>query len=592
MNSACENARGALRRALTLLVSVAAGFALACSDSPTESEPIARLTFTALTPATLARGASVTATLEGSGFTTVGTSVAIDGGGAGLTATAVQVVDSATLSVTLSAAIDAELGDRLLRVVRNGEATEWRSIRIVPGAPASLHILSGAEGADTIDANLPPLTVEVRDANGQTVPGATVLFESLWEGGFTPFVSIGVPPTWSFLNLTVERTTDPTGQTAASVRLTSVPGRAYVRVSVPSVPGLVDSTFYDIRTGSPWTTGVLPRSAALLVNGTTRFRAALYDRAGNVLSDTAGTFYFTGSAIADEGAGLARGATFGNAWAHAVFGIRHDSVLIAVVPDARLVARDVAGRALTLVNTTMSERREFLRNHTLGDPRVPAFVPGSANVVFDWRFSRLYISDTLGTARELPASPFQSWGLIYPQPSADGEWVFFTRADALAAPAYEVWRIRPNGTDASRVGLQGEQFAGEYHISPSPTADSVVYWTERAPSGLIIRDLLTDSTTPLGGAGDRQPRWSPRGDWIAVVGTNGHVSLVRPDGSARRTIAADAVGFAGPLAWSPDGVWLIGTRLELLEMINVDTEVRVRVPRSEGLGEYAWVFSR
>jgi len=41
-----------------------------------------------------------------------------------------------------------------------------------------------------------------------------------------------------------------------------------------------------------------------------------------------------------------------------------------------------------------------------------------------------------------------------------------------------------------------------------------------------------------------------------------------------------------------DVVWLIGTRLGLLEMINVDTDVRVRVPQSTGLAEFAWVFSR
>jgi len=567
-------------------------FALACSDSPTERVPDAPLTFTSLTPTSVARGASVTATFRGTGFTTTGTTVAVDDAGAGLSVSAMQVVDSTTMTATLTVAVDAELGDRLVRVVRNGQQTESRAVRVEAGAPVSLHIISGAEAADTIDAQLPPLTVEVRDANGQTVPGATVLFEAVRETGFSPFVSIGIPPTWSSLTLTLERTANAAGQAAVSVRLTSEPGRAYLRFSVPGVPGLIDSTFYDISPGNPWTTNVQPRSGVLLVNDTTRFRAALFDRRGTELSDTTGTFYFTGTAITDEGGGLARGTTYGNAWAHALFDWRHDSVLIAVVPDARLVARDIQGRALTLMNTTMTERREFLRDHTRLDPEWPAFIPGSANVVFKWDFSRLYISDTLGTARELPANPFQTRGGIFPQPSADGQWVFFTRADPDISPEYEVWRIRADGTDASRVGLPGEEFAGEYQISPSPTADSVVYWTERTPASLIIRDLVTDNTSTLGGDEDRLPRWSPRGDWIAVVATNGNVSLIRPDGSERRTIVSDAVGFGGPLAWSPDGVWLIGSRSGLLEMINVDTDVRVRVPGSGGLGEFGWVLSR
>ena len=57
-------------------------------------------------------------------------------------------------------------------------------------------------------------------------------------------------------------------------------------------------------------------------------------------------------------------------------------------------------------------------------------------------------------------------------------------------------------------------------------------------------------------------RWSPSGDWIAfgsVVGSDRAISIVKPDGSDKRTLT-DRSDNACCAEWSPDGAWLLHQR--------------------------------
>lgn len=71
------------------------------------------------------------------------------------------------------------------------------------------------------------------------------------------------------------------------------------------------------------------------------------------------------------------------------------------------------------------------------------------------------------------------------------------------------------------------------------------------------------SITP-DGSSDRDPAWSPSGDWIALVrrdetGRTG-IWLARPDGSEARPLQRDAGWDYGPPVWSPDGTALAFSR--------------------------------
>lgn len=104
----------------------------------------------------------------------------------------------------------------------------------------------------------------------------------------------------------------------------------------------------------------------------------------------------------------------------------------------------------------------------------------------------------------------------------------------------------------------------------SPDGDRILYGTSRrdragAPyTTYAIYHVSEDRHEPLGPEGDpsiSSPRWSPDGEWIGFLGSQGDrrgVMIVRPDGSDLRFLA-EARGTNHPLpgaeqhiAWSPD----------------------------------------
>lgn len=79
---------------------------------------------------------------------------------------------------------------------------------------------------------------------------------------------------------------------------------------------------------------------------------------------------------------------------------------------------------------------------------------------------------------------------------------------------------------------------------------------------LVISDLKLQSIKQLAASPDvqwTQPRWSPRGDWIAVqrwTRANGHeIAVLDSTGAVQRTI--NTTGIDATPAWSPDGEWMV-----------------------------------
>ncbi len=137
------------------------------------------------------------------------------------------------------------------------------------------------------------------------------------------------------------------------------------------------------------------------------------------------------------------------------------------------------------------------------------------------------------------------------------------------------------------TGLHGDQRRlfpsvdeDQFGPSVSPDGRRVVYRVlERgsAASDLYVGSVDTGTAARITHSGrhDTQPSWSPDGKWIAFVsapaGTSGEFQLdvVRPDGSARRTIAHGVTSLTGP-AWSPDARRIaVGSRNGVDDQIEV-----------------------
>jgi dipeptidyl aminopeptidase/acylaminoacyl peptidase len=130
----------------------------------------------------------------------------------------------------------------------------------------------------------------------------------------------------------------------------------------------------------------------------------------------------------------------------------------------------------------------------------------------------------------------------------------------LATKTYGVWLSRqPWSPDGSRIAWVMDN--GLYTAGASGGDVRRLTSTYAAPSWSPSGSTLVYSRGPLlvigaDGQGERQigpqgwdPSWSPDGEWITFL-EGGGVSVVRPDGSGLRTVAA---GANRSPTWSPDG---------------------------------------
>lgn len=144
----------------------------------------------------------------------------------------------------------------------------------------------------------------------------------------------------------------------------------------------------------------------------------------------------------------------------------------------------------------------------------------------------------------------------WPRFSADGRWIYFM---GEAAEGWELWRVRPDGTEAGRLEQPDRPFNG--YPAPSRGGDRIVYsaWDESltGSSGVLeILDLNSGVARPLNVHGETA-RWSPDDRWIAYQNQEGQLRLVRPDGSEDHELAP-GWEFRSGFDWSSDGRYIIG----------------------------------
>ncbi len=128
-----------------------------------------------------------------------------------------------------------------------------------------LHIVSGADARDTIQANLSaPLVVEVRDSSGQLRSGMGVKFTPLATATGAGSVRLGPSGGSGFVAGALETVTDAQGRAAVRVAFNWSVGEAGVVIDVAALAAQVTAR-YTVLPGKAVKIAVLPKDTAVYV---------------------------------------------------------------------------------------------------------------------------------------------------------------------------------------------------------------------------------------------------------------------------------------------------------------------------------------
>lgn len=158
----------------------------------------------------------------------------------------------------------------------------------------------------------------------------------------------------------------------------------------------------------------------------------------------------------------------------------------------------------------------------------------------------------------------------WPRLTRDGAWVYF-------GMDRDLWRMRPDGTDAELV-LEAGPDTDLLFPHPSPSGDRLLYSV--SGSELRMLDLGTGESTSLGVAA-HDALWSPDGTWIAFRDAARRPRIMRPDGTENQPVPNAGEPGAGGFAWSPDARYLLTMHAGALALTDVGTGVVIRIPRPD-----------
>jgi hypothetical protein len=462
---------------------------------------------------------------------------------------------------------------------------------------ASLTIVSGSGQADTIDTQLPvPLIVAVRDSFGR--PAANVAVDWGTAADCPAACMVGVSADSGAPTLqTVQTSSDATGRAQVWVTLGQLPGSGALAIRVPAL-GLTGSAAFLVSAGRPAHVHLDPSEVAVALGVVGQFNAALTDRHDNPLPAILGFTPEIPGIVEVDAAGVITPLAYGRT----AVTIRAETFattgFVSVVPAGTLVITTNEGEP-SILTTSGTDRVQIPQLDDRGQPLnvvALAWRPDGAALAFEAAFgggsSSLYTVTLGGTPSLLVPATGDDSTVYEPRWSRDGQWVYYR----LAAGAFagEIWRTRPDGTGAERVGAQGAGAESDYQPDPSPDGNEVVFTTSRGGTPdapvLVICTLLTGAERAL--VPGWRPRWSPDGQWIAYLrdfDPNGYGALwlVRPDGTEAHAVSPPGVYNEAPLDWSPDSQWVVGTGAAIT-LVQVSSGLVVSVGTLGNLRAGAW----
>jgi len=424
------------------------------------------------------------------------------------------------------------------------------------GPGAGIHIVSGANGSDTVLSIFKsPLTIQLLGHGGNPVSGQTVYFNT---DGIVLVAQLDDP---GFATNRQPVITDGNGDASVLIEAKQYAGTGKVVVVAPS--GESVSLYYKVLPGAPARVRADPIDTALYVGGLATLRPFITDAYGNRLAvSPAPTYQYQSlsGALSIAGAGKAMGVAIGHGSVSVSAMGFTDTVWASIVPKGRIAINEPYIVMTNLDGSAFDSFPSPLFARNLDWSQV------TARFVYDGpRSDYLTLVDTTGRAPVVMANPLMR-SEYYPQYAHDGSNIYFSGVDSLTQ-CWGIWRVHPDGTALEHVVADTASCGPNVYASPapywgsspSPDGTRVVYVGERnIPyiGGILrVRTLTTGADTSLGVAG-AFPRWSPTGEWIAYDSL-GKLMLIHPDGTGHQVLLDRAdVQIRGP-SWSPDGEWLL-----------------------------------
>ena len=412
---------------------------------------------------------------------------------------------------------------------------------------------SGANQTDTAAAELvQPLRVHVRGVPEST----TVVFESVSpETGNGAYISRANE---DLFRAELVGRTDKHGELAVRIRIGTVTGSSFVRVSVPE-HDLVDSARFGVRPAAVYSLSAAPSNTAILVGESYPITVIVMDQHGNPREGE--PVQFTNpEGMVSFSAKSAHGVKTGQAEIGITSGIATGTIYASVVPDMALTRMTISG--VTIVRTNGKPIQNIQRTLPYSVPSRMSWSRDGQRVTWDGA-GALYSLDRSGVLRQLTDGENAA---IHPYVSTDDAWVYYaSQRDA----SWHLRRVHPDGTNDVEVLSTESQLTWP---APSPDGRLLAYISG---TDLWMLDLTSGARQMLAEAGV-SPVWSPDGSQIAFLGAG--LRVIRPDGTGLRLLAS--TDWDPGLDWSSDGNWLVGAGYSGSSLFDLRQESFIYLPTS------------
>lgn len=449
-----------------------------------------------------------------------------------------------------------------------------------------IHVTS-ATLTDTIYA-VHPLQLVVFDTG--TVPGRTEVrfqtpdvFDS--SNPFADQFQVRVAKqSDSVFRVTAVDTTDVYGRLTMKTQLGYTAGLGDLVISVPTL-GFVDTVRFTIQPGKPVGVTVAPSDTAIYTGREFQLRAHAVDRVNNPRADVPIEFSVVTGPVSMDRVGQVTTTAIGRA-AIVARAVGHtDTAYVSIVPEAWVATERFdagnGGPAGIFLMQLDGSGRDSLTSGLINSftPHGFGWSPDGKQLVLP-RGMTLDLLEPGGAERPLiqmtadlnTAARF----------SRDGQWVYFALAYSSPTQPLGLYRIHIDGSGLEHLGVTAP-FGGDYFASPAHDGASVAYTSSRTPCFvdpcIRVLDLATNQDRVYGTQDylvrGSMAAWSPVDDLIAF-NVGGDVNLIRSDGTGLRSLAT-GTGEVKWMEWSPDGQWLVVADDFGVELLGLQTGLRLPI---------------
>lgn len=454
---------------------------------------------------------------------------------------------------------------------------------IDPTPRAAVRVVSGADVPDTIRARLAqPLVLEVTDSLKQLVADVEVQFSAPIEPAAPHCIGSACGRTHAVFAQGPKRT-DEQGRVSTPIEFGRIAGEGRLAVAVPAL-GILDTVRFTIKPGRAAHVVITTRDTVAYQGTAVTLGAVVTDRYGNVLPELPS---LEGS-VATPTSGLrVTGAAFGVHPVVARAGSLTDTARLTVIPRGTIAALEQYSHdgknAVVVVDLDGTKRARIPVDRQISGL---AWTADGSRIVYAKRDSFAETNRLFTTTLSGKATPLMSKSTAsdeqWPTLTRDGRWVYFAERH-LETWAWQIWRVRPDGTGAQRVGAHFSSGSGAHGamLAPSPDGGRVAFswagdWT--LTGSLRLLDAATGSFVDIPVETTGGAAWSPTGDRIAYARLFG-AGVVNANGTDDRDYdLGGSIAVENSLDWSPDGRWVLAQTGGPIHLIHIESGEMIPLP--------------